>query len=134
MGRFLTFVVSGAFLLLGCREKSQEFFLDKSLDIQRELAQEFSSVQTLQDLLAREEIFTHLFTDLSSTAIQADRWKKNHPTRKKAFLPSESDVAIALEQEFRRVLSIPGAEACIEKFQKKAVDRLDLYLHQQKVK
>ena len=83
--------------------------------------------ETLQDLLLREENLTQLFLELSSLAIRADQWKKKHKSKNDVFKSDRASQTL-LEEEFRRVLTIPGAEAFLEKCQKQALDRLDIYL------
>ena len=124
--RFEVLFLCCSLFCIGCREKSEGYFLKRGVEVQQELVTELMKVQSLQDLLSHEESLSSLFDELSFVAIQADRWKKKHKRKADAYV--ESDTAICLEQEFRRVLAIPGAEAFLEKCQKKAVERLDIYI------
>jgi hypothetical protein len=124
--RYCYLLAACSLVLFGCRAKNEEYYLLKGESIQQEIVAELSSAQTLQDLLPKEETLTQLFLELSSLAIRADQWKKKHKTREKALGSEESRTG--LEQEFRRVLAVPGAEAFLEKCQKQALDRLDIYL------
>lgn len=121
------FILLSCFLLSGCREKSEEHFLLKSERIQKELIITLQKVTTLQDLLQHEENLTQLFLELSTVAIRADQWRKKHKKAGDPVLYKQSVSQNDLEQEFRRVLAIPGAEAFFEKCQKPAITRLDIY-------
>ena len=115
-------------LLFGCRERNEQYFLSRGEGVQREIAEALSDAFTLRDLLQREEHLTQLFLELSSLAIQADRWKKTYRGKKETSPVEGSETHAFLEKEFRRVLTIPGAKAFLEKCQKPALDALDIYL------
>lgn len=122
--RYLYLIFFGL-LVCGCQKKNEEYFLRKGEAIQQEIAEQLNGVKTLQDLLPKEEALTQLFLELSSLAIRADQWKKKHKIKANDL---EKPSQTTLEQEFRRVLVIPGAEAFLEKCQKQALDGLDVYL------
>jgi hypothetical protein len=125
--RFSYLLAFFCLLAFGCQKKNEDYFLRKGEVIQQEIVEQLMDVQTLQDLLPKEEALTQLFLELSSLAIRADQWRRQHKCKKDPSsdeIPSEQ----LLEQEFRRVLAIPGAESLLERCQKQALDKLDVYL------
>jgi len=86
----------------------------------RQLICEFHDVQTLSDLLARQERLEHVYYELAFLAVQAKQAACE-------FDENESRTRIddLLFEELERILSIPGAEVVLEQCQMRSISIME---------
>jgi hypothetical protein len=117
--RFLFF---GLFLLLmtACQKGN---FHREGEKISTKLAQELEEVQTLQQLLSREQKIQTKMNTLIDLMIQAKKYEKKHGKP----LPQKGNhkASDSLKTQLERIYAIDGCQEVFEKWQKEGLSRLD---------
>lgn len=120
------YVIAVMLFLSSCASKDEGYYVRRGEEVKRQLIVELEGAQTLHDLFTRQESLSLLFDEMARTAIEARlfqmKTKKTWEVSADAFQSSRR-----LAQELRRLLTIPGARAFLERCQAKGFDRIDAF-------
>ncbi|MDR2540203.1 MAG: hypothetical protein LBC45_06495 [Chlamydiales bacterium] len=115
------------FVLLGCNPNSYEDFKSEGDAHCRKMFNTLKSIQDRQQLLQAQPILRQHFEDLVDLMIAARKFQQSHLDVKE-FYPSF--YSIALKKELKRLYEIEGGREIIERTQKQAFLRLDVWERQ----
>jgi len=113
-------------LTLSCSNKNEVYFQKMGEEVKAELFQELSSVENFQDLLIKQDRLISIFQELATIQIELNEYQSKN---QKVWVCNENSLLTSdgLEEQFRRIITIPGAYAFIEKCQAGSLAKLMSY-------
>ena len=107
-------------LLSSCCQKDHSYFCRQGELLAQQLIGEFHDIQTLSDLLARQERLEYVYYELALLAVQAKQAGCEFDENE-----SRSRIDDLLFEELERILTIPGAEVVLEQCQMRGATILE---------
>jgi hypothetical protein len=112
--------------LTSCKSKSSDYFLQRGNELAIQLIIELEQVEDIDSLIEKAATFRRLFNEQADLIIEARKWQIAHKTLWECDQKSEK-ISRELENELKRVYTIPAACELIEQYQSSALERIDAF-------
>lgn len=116
--------------ITSCSPRSIEDFQEEGEGIIRSLIQELKAIHTREELLVAQGKLQQQFERLVSTMIAAEEFNFSSPESDKGSNSINHELSDQLRVELNRLYRLEGGRQIIEKYQEKALYRLDAFQKQ----